>query len=316
MPSARRACCAPMLRWTEQLWRLECRLNRRLSKPDGAEVPERLMHAAGSDVLAETLARSERSPKLCVVVTTYARADACAALLEALHRSLRDAGLHEDCFVVVLEDYSEHDYSLVVAALSRWFSDRFALYRAPQRLAKPGRWVVYQAAFDILRVLAPEHTLFLEDDAELGATFVRDALTRWREIADPKKSVLYLCAFDDDEVNGRWIRFRRREHPNGRVRLTQWFDLHAFLVDRTFFACLRYQMLPPPRARWARDPKLSSGVSEQFTRRLFARRNIYQVRDTLALHGGIPSLLNEHARGERPLRNYAVASAETGVKEP
>lgn len=286
---------------TDLLWKLQCRLNRRLpGSPDvRSEVPARFVPRGASSTPS-----GQGDVELGVVITTHARVEPCRALLEQLHAALAEAGLVERAFVLVLEDPSGHDYAPVLAQLAQQFPGRFAFHAASERLGKPGRCFGYQHAFDVVRVLQPRFTLFLEDDAVLTRTFVKDALALWRAIEDPDKAVLYLCRFDDDELNGRWVRFRREPLPGGKLQRTQWFDLHAFLVDARFFALLDYTLFRPWPSRWQGKKARSSGVSEQFTLRLFGRGNTYQVCETLALHGGIPSVLNREARGARPLNNH------------
>lgn len=292
-----------MLQLDKMLWRLQCRINRRL--PGGPDVRRRvparfIPRGKSCDIERDTLP----SPELCIVITTHARVEPCRALLEQLHASLSEAALSRRAFVLVLEDPSEaHDYAPVLALLEQRFEGRFAYRTATRRLGKPGRCFGYQNAFDTVRALSPRFALFLEDDIVIAPTFIRDALARWSEIDDRKKTVLYLCRFADDEPHGRWVQFSRRALPSGRVQLTQWFDLHAFLVDRRFFEQLDYTLFRPLSSRW-QDPARSSGVSEQFTLRLFRRGNIYQVCETLGLHGGVPSVLNAEARHVRPLNNH------------
>jgi hypothetical protein len=291
---------------TRPLWRLQCRLNRRLpGSPDvRKQVPAQFVARGNSrDPLAER--GTEPRPELCIVITTHARVAPCQVLLEQLYASLSEAGLAEQAFVLVLEDPSDdHDYAPVLALLEQRFAGRFAFRAATSKLGKPGRCFGYQNAFDTVRALSPRFTLFLEDDALITPTFVRDALARWHEIDDRKKTVLYLCRFADDEPGGRWVQFERRVLPSGRVQLTQWFDLHAFLVDARFFEQLHFTLFRPWPSRWQGDATRSSGVSEQFTLRLFGRGNIYQTCETLALHGGLPSVLNVEARDVRPLNNH------------
>jgi hypothetical protein len=286
---------------TDALWKLQCRLNRRLPGSPDVRSDRPTEFVSRGPALAEQAAR----PELCIVITTHARVEACRTLLEQLHESLCDAGLEQRAFVLVLEDPSErHDYTPVLELLAQRFAGRFAIEATTRKLGKPGRCFGYQHAFDLVRRLAPRYTLFLEDDAVLDRPFIREAFARWNEIEDTNKAVLYLCRFDDDEPEGRWVRARRQVLPSGRVQRTQWFDLHAFLVDARFFDLLDYTLFRPWPSRWNGRAARSSGVSEQFTLRLFGRGNIYQVCETLALHGGIPSVLNAEARSARALNNH------------
>jgi hypothetical protein len=317
---------AAMRGLTDPLWKLQCRLNRRLPFGPAPRALARFTpRGASTDVLMRDATSDHArasAAELCVVITTHARVEPCRTLLAALHRSLRDAGLLERAFVLVLEDPSPaHDYAPVLELLARDFAGRFAFYAASAPLGKAGRWFGYQTAFDVVRALRPAHTLFLEDDAVLTEAFVRDALARFAAIDDANKAVLYLCRFDDDELAGRWVRFARRPLPAARVQLTQWFDLHAFLAGPRFFELLRYELFRPWPSRWRGRPARSSGVSEQFTRRLFGRGNVYQVDESLAFHGQLPSVLNADARQARPLDNHpqavrAVHDEATARDEP
>jgi hypothetical protein len=288
---------------SDLVWKVECWLNRRLAS---SPVPagERLFVPRGSSVdVAAGRTPESGKPALSVTVITYNRVALCGALLGQIRESLERAGLLEQSFVLVFEDRSEADYSPVLEQLARDFSGRHAFYQSLAWFGKPHRDRVFQAAFRAIRRLDPERTIFLEDDVELAPDFVKTALSLWDEIDDPMKAVLYLSCFDDDEVDGRWIRFRRRELPGGRLRLTQWFDLSAFLASRRFFEALDYDVFQTPQDRWRKNPRLSCGMPEQFVRRLRHRGNVYQVARTLAFHGQAPSLLNPEARTARVFDN-------------
>lgn len=294
---------------SHQLWKLQCRLNRRLPFSPRGRCPVGFT-ARGASLDITRLGPTARSlrPRVAVVITTHARPGPCRALLEGLHASLARAGLSDDAFVLVLEDRSEHDYGPALELLAERFSRRFAWYQSDAWLGKRRRYHAYQFAFDQLRGLEPSSVIFLEDDVVLAPDFVRDALARYRAIDDPGKAVLYLCKFEDDEPRGRWVHFERRPGPVPSVAQTQWFDLHAFIVERRFFELLDWRLFEPYPSRWKRDPTKSSGVSEQFTRRLAPRAHIYQVTESLAFHGALPSILNVEARGARPLNNHGLAS--------
>lgn len=283
----------------ELLWKLRCRLNihGRVNQAGPFVLRTR------AEVLAEP-ANAHPAPRLCIVITTHRRAEACSRVVQALHAAMPQA-VRDEAIVVVLNDRSELDYTPVLRALTSCFPGKFRFYDSTRWLGKHEFWRTYQHAFDIVSEVRPKHTLFLQDDLVLAPDFVQRTLEQWDAITDPTKAVLYLCAMSDDETEGRWIKYRRQSLGQGHPHKTQWFDLSAFLVDELFFRVLRYQVYPVPLARWQRKAELSSGVGEQFTRRLWSRGNIYQVESTLVTHGHEASVMNEEARRKRPLDNRA-----------
>ena len=287
---------------TQWLWRVQCRLNRRLiAGLDPVAPAEFVARSASTEVLAARDLPGVR-PELCVVLTTHDRPSACAAVLEALEASLRDAQRLEQTFVLVFVDRAACDYTPVVELLARSF-EHFAVYESTKPIGKRGFWFTYQAAFRAIQRLRPAHSLFLQDDVTFDRSLVREVFERWEAIGDPDKAVMYLCAMEDDESRGRWIEYPRRELKDAGVWLTQWFDLQAFLAHPRFFERLHFDVFPVHARRWRIDPGRSSGVGEQFTLRLYGRANVYQVRETLVYHGALPSLMNPEARRERPLDN-------------
>lgn len=280
---------------SERLWRLECRLNRPLASAWRSVPRTEFRLRAGNAVLSAAAGSPLPVTDLCIVLSTHQRVDPCLRLVAELARAWAEKPDLRP-FVVVLEDRSAADYAPVYAALQAHFPERFAAYRADRWLGKRNYWQVYDRAFAASARLGTELVLFLQDDLSLKPRFFSQLLEAWHGIADPRKSVLYACAMNDDEPGGRWIRFARRSDRSGRVWQTQWFDLQAFLVGPRFFNVLRRQVFPVPEARWQRDPTCSSGVGEQFSRRLAPRSSIYQVRETLVFHGGETSLMNPEGR--------------------
>jgi len=283
------------------LWKMQCRLNKPLVGL--APVAPRAVVTEAWDL--HTARIEPREPDLCVVISTHRRPHACADLLQQLHAALPES-VTQPAQVIVLEDMSDADYGDVQALGERLFEARFVFLRSRRWLAKQGYYLLYQAAFELLRQLRPRHTLFIQDDLSLAPNFFADALGLWGSIPDPDKAVLSLVAFDDDETRGRWTRYKRRVLLGGKAWKTQWFDLQAFLVGRSFFETLQYRLFPAEPLRFSQRPGVSSGVGEQLTRRLWRRGNIYQVAQTLAFHGGHASVMNADARRDRALDNREV----------
>lgn len=256
-------------------------------------------------------------PELMVVVMTYARPDACAKVLAGLERAVARRGLRERTALLVVRDACERDYSAARARADAVAPTRVWL-DARRRLGKVQFWRAYQAAMLAAERWRPARALFLHDDVEFGDDLLGDAETLWQATADdPRRRVLYLFSSSKDEENGRWIHFPRRALPEKGCRLTNWFDLQAFMVDLEFFELLNYRMIPIHPNRWRRKPTTSSGVGRQLTLRLRERASIYQAWPPLVSHGAEPSIANPEARAAADLDNrseYAIAAAQRAAR--
>jgi hypothetical protein len=249
------------------------------------------------------LPTSEARPELMIVLTTYSRPGGAARVLAQLNEALDAAQLSERSALLVLHDACERDYTAVHQLAQRLCPDLLWL-DARQRFGKAGFWRMHQTAFLVASAWRPRLTLYLQDDVELEPDFLLRSLELWHATAaDPLRRVLYLFSSSDDETRGRWVDFERRDH--GLCRLTNWFDLQAFLVDETFFELLGHRMVPIHPNRWHRQPGLSSGVGRQLTRRLFGRAHAYQAWPPLVVHGAAASTMNPEARALRTLDNRA-----------
>ncbi len=242
-------------------------------------------------------------PELMVILTTYGRPGAAARVLDQLREALAHAGLTRRSALLVMHDACGQNYGLARELASR-ASPTVLWLDARERFGKAGFWKMHQTAFVVAGAWRPKLALYLQDDVELEPDFLLRALELWRSTAvDPRRRVLYLFSSSDDEARGRWVRFARRARD--RCRLTNWFDLQAFLVDSAFFDLLEHRMVPIHPNRWKRQPELSSGVGRQLTLRLFGRGHVYQAWPPLIVHGAAPSMMNPEARARRTLDNRA-----------
>ncbi len=289
---------------------LETRTNRKL----GSGVDESAFWSLYSErgiALREEPASITRATEnrcdLLVVLTTYARASLCLRKLQTLP-ALIDACEHKlNVHVLVLCDASREDYGACKRAGRELFGERITFLEANERLGKAGYWKTYQTAFLAAKHLQPKHTLFLQDDVQYTASMLQDAYHLWSQTEDDaQRRVIYLFSSEDDEPEGRWIRYKRQICATQALRRTQWFDLQAYLVDLCFFEQLAYRMVPVSQNRWRRRPSLSSGVGAQLTRRLFGQCNVYQAMPPLVLHGAHSSQMNPEARSVRSLDNLRM----------
>ena len=242
-------------------------------------------------------------PELSIVLTTFARPAAAERLLASLYLALERARLTEHSALLVLHDACGRDYSRALSA-ARGLAPRVLWLDARTHFGKAEFWKVHQTALLVARAWQPRLSLYLQDDVEFEPDLLLRALEQWRATErDLLRRVLYLFSSSDDEHQGRWVHFQRRDA--GLCRHTNWFDLQAFLVDRAFFELLDYRMVPIHPNRWKRRAAQSSGVGRQFTRRLFGRAHIYQAWPPLVVHGAAPSTMNPEARRQRTLDNRA-----------
>jgi hypothetical protein len=284
----------------ELLLEWETRTNRPRNRGECENIVEHWAPAPESVGLAETRLGT---PELMVVLTTFARAAAATKLLNDLGRALERAGLGAHTSLLTLHDACGTDYASARAAAAAAAPSSLWL-DARRRFGKPQFWRMHQTALRVARAWRPRYALYLQDDVEFEPDFLLRAFEQWHATADdPLRRVLYLYSSSDDEARGRWVSFARRSI--GPCRLTNWFDLQAFLVDRAFFELLDHRMVPIHENRWKRRPEQSSGVGRQFTRRLFGRAHVYQTWPPLVVHGAAPSTMNPEARALRPLDNRA-----------
>jgi hypothetical protein len=282
----------------------ETRSNRLLRRPPHAAEYLGRWSAAGGE-LSSLLTPLEPAPAWLIVLTTYRRPQGAAHVLAQLGKALAAAGLEQQAALLVLHDRCDSDYS-AARQLASSVCARHLWLDARERFGKPGFWQVHQTALLVARTWRPERTLYLQDDVVFDADLLQRADAIWSATAaDVARRVVYLFSSSDDEPEGRWARFARRDLPELRCRQTNWFDLQAFMVDRAFFELLDYRMVPIHPNRWKRRPETSSGVGRQFTLRTFRRASVYQAWPPLVRHGADPSTMNPAARSVRPLDNRA-----------
>ncbi|HSR89760.1 MAG TPA: hypothetical protein VLK88_00525 [Gemmatimonadales bacterium] len=288
-----------VIRW------LEVRLNRPLLPTASDRAFWELYLSGGvplEDAPAQLRSAAGTGTDLLVALTTYNRPESCARILAALPELVAKAGRPLNVHVMVVKDAGRAEYSEVERRAQALFGERLTWLDARSPIGKRGYWKTYQTLFLGARLLDPAHVLFLQDDLEFPDTLLRDCYACFDALAgDPHRRVLYLFASKDDEPEGRWIKFTRREVGAG-VRLTQWFDLSGFFVDRALFELLDYRVFPVSESRWEKQA-YSSGVGEQLTRRVFGRGNVYQTSPALVFHGAHPSEMNPEARAVRALDN-------------
>lgn len=247
--------------------------------------------------------------KFLVVITTCGRSRPLRTLLDRLRDSIVGAGYQTDFSFLVIEDASQEDYEHVRRHVFDQFQQPCQWLRSRERMGKRGYFRIYQAAFSYIKQSRAERILFLQDDVDFDGDLVLRAnllfsQIKSQDIDSPLPLLLNLFSSSDDEPDGRWVKFSRRQHPVLPLRQTQWFDLNGYLVERRVLELLRFRVTPISESRWEKDSSLSSGVGRQLTQRLNRRAEIFQCFPPLIFHGREPSVMNSEARRERSLDNY------------
>jgi hypothetical protein len=305
--------------WTDQLEKLayfvshlEYRVNLPLLPMPGADTAWEGWQNA-DEALRALRGWSEDPPEFLLVLTTYARPQACLRTLQMLKRSSEFYGgrVH----LLVLNDSSETCYAQARDyAHELWGSDVVWL-DAIDHHGKTRFWRAHQVAFDAVRLSSARLYFSIQDDVCFDPDLLVRVRDLWNRLPDDEPRLLYLMSCPDDEPRGRWVRYERREVPGMPVRRTQWFDLQAFVCDERFVHAMGSRVLPIRRGRWKWDPMLSSGVARQLTLRSLGRCAIYQAHPSLVTHGHEESLMNPEARDVRALDNR-VEELEVGPDLP
>lgn len=287
-----------------KLRRLEVRLNRPMLPRQSLD---EMIRDWGAASFLSSLA--QKRPEILIAVTTFRRPGEVADLINALVHALGYTEL--SVHVCIFNDASDADYSGARDLLSRHFNGNSTWLDSRRNFGKRGFWQTHQMMFRAAEVADSEFLLSLQDDIELVPDFFQKLFQVWSATgqADERRRVLYLFSGDDDEPHGRWNLFDRVDLPEACARRTDWFDLQAFLIDRAGLALLRYWVVPISLRRWRKDPTVSSGVGDQFTRRIAGRATVYQCDPPLVFHGRATSQMNPEARSERPLDNRAKPKA-------
>lgn len=146
--------------------------------------------------------------------------------------------------------------------------------------------------------LITDYCFFIQDDTELKDNFFDEAIRIWGNINDDKKIALQLLADENRKGKSCWIPFKVKEYDE--YYHTQWVDCN-FMCEPLLIEALEYKINPIDKNRFKNKNK-SSGVGEQISSRLHRiGLNMYQVKETLLIHGDHKSYMNEEERKINPL---------------
>jgi GT2 family glycosyltransferase len=243
-----------------------------------------------------------------VVITTYNRPRELRRLLGDIIRVRGNL----EVTVQVYDDASTEDYSAPIALIKQ---QGWHYVKAKARHGKQNSWRWISRIFSDQRKVKSRYWVFLPDDVRLGEGMFRRALERWRGIEDTHKICMMLVV-GETRTGPSWTGVQPQRC--GEVDRIQWVEL-ACLCERRMLDVLEYKLAAVPAARWQANPKISSGVGEQLSRRLHgAGFGLYRSHKSLIVHlGELPSQLNPN-RGHtmNTIRFIDGAAAQAALASP
>lgn len=224
-----------------------------------------------------------------VAITTYNREDSYKKLLKDIEKNKGNHSL----FIAVYDDYSLPQY------VER--NDGNLVYRFEENYGKMGHWkvidkVFYDASFENF-----DYFFLLQDDCELVDDFFNKAIQEFEGIEDETK--VSMCTFTPDTVYTRamWGSKAVNVNYSGKTYLkSNYLDL-IFMCPRKTLEMLEFKMNEIPN-RYFDSANKSSGVGRQITGRLkLLGGTLYGAYDSLVIHDGFDSKMNEEERKIHPL---------------
>lgn len=122
----------------------------------------------------------------------------------------------------------------------------------------------------------------IDDDMQIVDGFFEKSIEYWESIEDANKVGLNLLKDQRDSMWGS----HKRSKTNENVDYSDWIDLN-WMMDKYSFQLLQRLTFERPS-----DLSMSSGVGRQVCRHMRKFGNLYQVRETLLIHGDHESEMN------------------------
>jgi len=248
------------------------------------------------------------TPRPCVVITTYARPDGLALLLDDIERDWPSADLD----VRIYDDATPNpDTVLDNRIRARGWTYR----RADVNHGKRGWWRWWNTILEDLR-RGPDRLYYvLQDDMRLCERFFERSAELWSAIDDPQKASLYLHLSAERAELGSSCWTSVSATQAGRVVHSGWVDCAAFMCDRRLFEGLAWRLDPIADRRWHGTDVMSSGVGQQISVRAQRRGlGLYRVERSLTVHDGSPSLMSAEARRRWPMDTVRFIDGERAAR--
>jgi glycosyltransferase involved in cell wall biosynthesis len=183
------------------------------------------------------------------------------------------------------------------------------------RNGKKNYWKTTNELWKQARSKEFDYYIQLPDDVELQDQFISKAINSWNAIEDAKKICLNL--FLDGVRLGKtcWTNFWPQVYVfNEKIYLrTQWVDMF-YICEKKFFEQLSWSIHAVDPRRWINNPELSSGVGQQISIRLHTKGwHLYQVKQSMAEHISVHSIMNPGIRKKEPMRSAELPFIYAGM---
>jgi FkbM family methyltransferase len=244
-----------------------------------------------------------------VVVTTYARPDSLALLLDDLERDAPAGGLD----VRVYDDATPNP-ATEIAKRVRALGGTYR--RAAANHGKRNWWQWWNVILEDLRRTPARLFYVLQDDMRLCDGFFDRSTALWESIADPRKASLYLHLSAERGALGSRCWTPVRATRDGEVAHCGWVDCAAFMGDRRLFEAIGWTLQPVAEHRWRSQEIMSSGVGQQISLRAHrAGLRLYRVSRSLTVHDCSPSLMSAAARERWTMETVDFIDGDEAARE-
>lgn len=235
--------------------------------------------------------------RIIVFITTYERPEMLLDLLKQLRNQSKSYNIK----LIINNDHSVSDYSKVISYLKRYFNDFYYVCDNIHR-GKRNYWYIINKIYEMMPNESFDYFIQVPDDVKLIENFFDYAIRYFNAIADPEKACLNIL--NDRSRNGYtfWVNVKpeKVKFESYNYILTDCVDM-AYICTRRYFELLDYR-IDKVNKNWSGKPGRSSGVGMQISQRLYATRaSIYQVANSLLIHGMHESVMHPEHRKKIPL---------------
>lgn len=240
--------------------------------------------------------------RIAVLITTHQRAEMLLTLLKQINEQGKDFNLT----LIIAIDGRQPGYDEVFLFLDQNFPDQHYLLIPPKHGGKPGYWeltsMLYNEALKMHKWFDHNFDYFIQvpDDINIAENFFFQAIEQFEAITDTRNACLNLI--NDGRFQPGWTHIKHKRVTFGRFTyiLSGWVDM-CFIAKARYFELLNWR-INPVNTSWATNPKRSSGVGMQISKRLVKLgMNLYMVQHALVTHGTHKSAMHPDLRKIVPL---------------